>query len=145
MNMRNGIRAEAIRIIGLAAKTRENTTPLQASIFWNYVLLVPLVTCLVAAAIAYGTVRMAATATTPASQDATYLNTFIAIYLVTLAPALTLVLAPKRIYADRRAGFAYRLISSSRSLTLRVFIFICGNIASFLVALIVVIVLSNMK
>lgn len=145
MNMRNGIRAEAIRVIGLAAKTREHTTPIQASIFWNYVLLVPLVACPISAVIAYGIVRFAATATVPQSQDAKYLHIFWAVYLVTLAPALALVFAPKRIYADRRAGFAYRLISSSRSLTLRVFIFICGNIASFLVALIVVIVLSNMK
>ena len=146
VSMRNGIRAEAIRLVGLAAKACDKGTPVSShSGFWQYVLLVPLVSGLVSAQVAYWVLRIAVWGTAVVTPDTKYFHTFVATYITTLLPLLTIVFAPGWVYADRRAAFAYRWISSSSSLTLRIFLFICAILASFLVALILVIVLGNMK
>lgn len=146
VSMRNGIRAEAIRLVGLAAKACDKGTPISAhSGFWQYVLLVPLVTGILSAMVAYMVLRLAVWGNATVTPDAKYSHTFIATYVTTLVPLLTIVFAPGWVYADRRAAFAYRWISSSSSLTLRVFILICAVLFSFLVALIFVVALGNMK
>lgn len=144
-NMRNGIRAEAIRLIGLAAKELEANLLLKPrSNFWRHVLLIPLVSGFLSTLVAYLTLNhLWSTAIT--TQDAKLPQIFVATILAILVPLLTIVLAPEKVYSDRRATWAYRMISSSRSLTLRVFIFICSLIGSFLVALAWVIMWANVK
>ena len=142
--MRNGIRAEAIRIIGMTAKTLDVNSPLSPnSFFWPYVLLAPMLTVACGALVAHLVLQGLAMRTVALTPDAKYFQIFVATFLVVLAACLSIVLAPGWVYADRRAAFAYRWISSPSSLTLRVFIFICALCASFISALTLVVVLGN--
>lgn len=144
--MKNGIREEAIRLITIAARELDDSQSIKRrSRFWQYVLLVPFAAGLLAALFAFLALRFLAAVSEQTSHENQLSALFFAAFIVALIPPLTLTFAPEWVYADRRAGFAFRMISSTRSLTLRAFIFISGFIFAFLVAIVSAIIAGNLR
>ncbi len=133
-----GIRAEAMHVASLtaAALDPQPANPKDKR-FWQYVALVPLAAGLMAflAVMAIGYLWQLNAVPTNNGQDDKLSIVFLAQFAFMLVAMLTLALAPNWIYTDPRAGFAYRMISTTRSLVLRIFIIVAAFPLAFVISL----------